>query len=616
MLKTHFTFLINTDSIHFLRSASTMTQSKTLLTACVLWGVMTPTAASAQDTFFSNDRARFNTVKTEASFLRFDNLAQSDANPNRDRFLQSPDDPLPQTLPGDDLIITPETDNEPDGTSDTTPLMIDTIEVVGNTLFTDADLAPILETAIGNTTLGHLQNTVDRITQLYVENGYVTSNAVLPAQQLDRGTVTIQVIEGTMGEITIEGLEHLKESYVTSRLGLGIDTPLNVNDLEDQLRLLQVDPNFDDFEVSLQPGDSLGSSNLFIDIDEANQFFGTAFIDNYSPRSVGSTRGGLNLGYRNLAGRGDVLSLAYTQTFANGLDIFDLAYSIPLNAMNGTLEIGGAIDRNKIISSPFDVLNIRGESESYRLSFRQPLVRTATEEFALSLGFTHKNGQTFLFNTVGQPFSDGSEANGTTKTSVFRFGQDYTKRDFNGAWSVRSQFSLGTALFDATQNSGATPDGQFFAWLGQVARVQRLNDTHTLIIQGDLQLSGDNLLASESFSLGGQQTLRGYRQGARSSDAGWRISIEDRITLLRHSTDGALLQLAPFFDYGVVWNNADNTSQISGQHVLAGVGTGIIIQPQENLTLRLDLTLPLVNLDDRQTDLQDDGIYFSLAYGF
>jgi hemolysin activation/secretion protein len=477
-------------------------------------------------------------------------------------------------------------------------------------------LPPYLDPILGNTTLGALNNAVEQITQLYIEQGYLTSNAILPAQRLDQGIVQIEVLEGTLDSISVDGLKRLNESYVTSRLGLGIDTPLNVNDLEEQLRLLQLDPNLDNFDVSLQSGDELGASHLLLEVDEAKPFFGTAFVDNYSARSVGSTRGGLNLGYRNLAGMGDVLSLAYTQTFANGLDIFDLAYSIPLNPMNGTLEIGGSLNRNEIISSPFDELGIRGESESYRISFRQPLVRTAIEEFALSLGFTHKNGQTFLFNNVGQPFSIGSEADGTTKTSVLRFGQDYTRRDLHGAWSLRSQFSLGTELFDATQNTGSTPDGQFLAWLGQVARVQRLNNTHTLIIQGDLQLSGDNLLASESFSLGGQQTLRGYRQGARSSDAGWRISVEDRITLLRHKTDGALLQLAPFFDYGVVWNNADNPSQITGQHVLSSVGTGIIIQPQENLTLRLDFALPLVNLDDRQTDLQDDGIYFSLAYGF
>ncbi|MGB0564632.1 MAG: ShlB/FhaC/HecB family hemolysin secretion/activation protein [Spirulinaceae cyanobacterium] len=586
-----------------------MNQSKTLLTTLILCSTLAP-AAAAQDLF------TFNTIKTEASFLRFDTLAQSDANPNQDRFLQAPDDPIPQPLPENGLDLTPNAENnDPSGLWDNTPLTINSIDVIGSTIFTDADFAPILDPLLGSTTLGELNQAVEQITQLYIAEGYLTSNAVLPSQPIDSSNITIEVIEGSLGSIEVNGLRHLNESYITSRLRLAGDAPLNVNQLEDQLRLLQLDPNLDDFEVSLQSGHSLGSSNLVLTVDEAKPFFGTAFIDNYSPRSVGSTRGGVNLGYRNLAGQGDVLGFAYTQTFAGGLDIWDLSYSIPLNPMNGTLEVGAAINRNQIIVDPFDDLEIRGESEFYRASFRQPLVRTATEEFALSLGFDHRDGQTFVFDDIAQAFSEGADADGVTRTSVFRFGQDYTKRDLNGAWSFRSQFSWGTELLDATTNSGATPDGQFLSWLGQVARVQRIDDIHTLIIQADLQLTGDNLLASEGFSLGGQQTLRGYRQGARNGDNGFRISIEDRITLFRRDEGVTLLQLAPFFEYGSVWNNASNTGQIPAEHELASFGTGLIMQVENNLTMRLDYAYAINELTDRQSDIQDDGLYFSLVYG-
>ncbi|MEM8643078.1 MAG: ShlB/FhaC/HecB family hemolysin secretion/activation protein [Cyanobacteria bacterium P01_G01_bin.54] len=587
-----------------------MTVNKTLITTLILCSTLAP-AASAQDRFI------FNTVETDAALLRFDTLAQSEANPNQDRFLQAPDDPLPQPLPENGIELTPNVEGgDSSGFSGSTPLSINSIDVIGSTIFTDADFAPILNPLLGNTTLGALNSAVEQITQLYIEDGYLTSNAVLPSQALDAGNVTIEVIEGSLGSIEVNGLRHLSESYITSRLRLAGDTPLNVNRLEDQIRLLQLDPNLDDFDVVLQSGDRLGSSNLVLTVDEAKPFFGTAFIDNYSPRSVGSTRGGVNLGYRNLAGQGDVLGFAYTQTFAGGLDIWDLSYSIPLNPMNGTLEIGGAINRNKIIVDPFDDLEIRGESEFYRASFRQPLVRTATEEFALSLGFDHRDGQTFVFDDIAQAFSEGADADGVTRTSVFRFGQDYTKRDINGAWSLRSQLSWGTELLDATTNAGPTPDGQFLSWLGQAARVQRIDDIHTLIIQADLQLTGDNLLASEGFSIGGQQTLRGYRQGARNGDNGFRISIEDRITLMRRPKGVTLLQIAPFFDYGEVWNNPSNTAQVTAEHRLGSFGMGLILQVENNLTMRLDYGYPVVEVSDRQFDIQDDGLYFSLNYGF
>lgn len=541
--------------------------------------------------------------------------AQQQPNPTSDRLIQ-PSDELPQPLDNEEIFINPATPAENTTSTDTTSLTITQINVQGSTVFTDTDFAPILDSVTGDTTLGELNAAVTQITQLYLDAGYLTSRAVLPSQPLENGNITIQVIEGSLTDIELNGLRHLRSGYVQSRLNLGIDAPLNVNDLEDELRLLNSDPNFDSLTVDLQSGDRLGTSRLVLDIDEAKPFFGTAFIDNYSPASVGSERIGANLGYRNLAGVGDVLKLGYTHTFTNGSNIWDLGYSLPLNSMNGTLGLRLVLDSNKITQSPFDALGIEGESTLYDVSFRQPLVRNPREEFALSLGYSYKNGQTFLFNDVGTPFSVGAEADGTTRTSVIRFGQDYTRRDSQGAWSGRSQFNIGTGLFGSTTNEAPTPDSLFFSWLGQVVRVQQLSPNNLLIIQGDVQLSPDNLLASESFSIGGAQTLRGYRQGARSSDNGWRFSIENRITLTKNTERGSLLQIAPFFDMGTVWNNPSNPRQINNEHFLAGVGAGLIWIPLEDLTLRLDFALPLMNVGDRQDNLQDDGMYFNLSYTF
>ncbi|NJN73689.1 MAG: ShlB/FhaC/HecB family hemolysin secretion/activation protein [Limnothrix sp. RL_2_0] len=542
-------------------------------------------------------------------------LAQQQPNPNGDRLIQ-PSDELPQPLDDDEIFITPATPAEDTPADDITPLTITQISVQGSTVFTDTDFAPILDSVTGDTTLEKLNAAIAKITQLYLDAGYLTSRAVLPSQLLGNGNVTIQVIEGSLTDIEINGLHHLHPRYVQSRLNLGIDDPFNVNDLEDELRLLNNDPNFDSLAVDLQSGDRLGTSRLVLDIDEAKPFFGTTFIDNYSPASVGSERIGATIGYRNLAGMGDVLKLGYTRTFTNGSNIWDFGYSLPLNSLNGTLGLRLVLDSNKITQSPFDALGIEGESTLYDVSFRQPLVRNPREEFALSLGYSYKNGQTFLFNNVGTPFSVGAEADGTTRTSVIRFGQDYTRRDANGAWSGRSQFNIGTGLFGSTTNDAPTPDSLFFSWLGQVVRVQQLSPKNLLIVQSDIQLSPDNLLASEGFNIGGAQTLRGYRQGARNADNGWRFSIEDRITLMENPERGTVLQVAPFFDMGMVWNNPSNPSQITNEHFLAGLGTGLIWVPLEDLTLRLDFALPLVNAGDRQDNLQDNGMYFNLSYAF
>ncbi len=134
------------------------------------------------------------------------------------------------------------------------------------------------------------------------------------------------------------------------------------------------------------------------------------------------------------------------------------------------------------------------------------------------------------------------------------------------------------------------------------------------IAQLDLQLTPDGLLPSQQFVIGGGQSVRGYRQNVRAGDNGLRFSLEDRITLQRDRDGKDLLQAAPFFDLGLVWNVDNNPNLIQSQRFIAGLGLGILWKPLPNLNLRLDYGLPLVTLSDRGNNLQDDGLYFSASY--
>jgi hemolysin activation/secretion protein len=173
---------------------------------------------------------------------------------------------------------------------------------------------------------------------------------------------------------------------------------------------------------------------------------------------------------------------------------------------------------------------------------------------------------------------------------------------------------LGTGWFDATINSNPIPDARFFSWLSQLQRVQRLDKNHLLIAQLDLQLTPNGLLPSQQFVIGGGQSLRGYRQNVRAGDNGLRFSIEDRITVGRDASGNPSLQIAPFFDAGVIWNVDDNPNLLQRQTFLAGVGMGILWQPIPRLNFKLDYGLPLVELDDKGNNAQDRGFYFNVGY--
>lgn len=544
---------------------------------------------------------------------------ERNASPQENRFLQ----PIPDSLPPQPTESQPVIPSQKPEPSPTSPeieqpevkIPVRQIEVIGSTVFGPKELNPITQPLEGRSvTLEELKGVTKAITQLYLDSGYITSRAVLADQKITDDIVRIQVIEGRLEEIQIEGTRRLNPNYIRQRVRLGATTPLRVNQLEDQLRLLKADPLFENVDASLRTGKEIGQSILVVRVKEANPFFGNLRIDNYSPPSVGSERFGGVLGYRNLIGIGDEIAGAYYRSTTGGSNVLDLSYRVPFNSMNGTVQLRTVLDRNKITQEEFKELDIEGESNLYEISVRQPLIRTPRQEFALSLGFTYKDGQTFLFNDIPFPFGIGPDADGVSRTSVFRFGQDYVRRDRQGAWALRSQFSVGTGLFDATINESPIPDSRFFSWLSQAQRVQRLGNDHLLIVQGDLQLTPNSLLPSEQFVVGGGQSLRGYRQNVRSGDNGFRFSVENRITLERDEAGISTFQLAPFIDLGAVWNHADNPNKLPNQTFLASAGLGLLWEPLPRLFLRLDYAVPFIDLDDRGDNAQDEGFFFSVNY--
>jgi hemolysin activation/secretion protein len=544
-------------------------------------------------------------------------LLSQGANPAGDPNQQKFPQPIPNSEP---LPQNPEPPIQPNPIPETAvpdvsgTIQVEKIEVTGSTIFKPEQLNAITKSVTGRAvTVDELRQVAEAITQLYLARGYITSRAVLVNQKITAGVVNIRVIEGGIEKIEIQGTKRLNPDYVRSRVALGISQPLSTANLEDQLRLLRSDPLLSNVEASLRTGTTVGQSILVVRVTEAKSFNGALTIDNYSPPSVGSERLGINTSYRNLTGIGDELTASYYRTTQGGANIYDFSYRVPLNAMNGTLQLRTAINNNKVIQPPFDIFDIRGESQLYEVSYRQPLVRTLREEFALSLGFAVQNGQTFTFAGPTR-FGLGPDKDGNSRTRVIKFGQDYLLRDVNGAWSLRSLFSLGIDAFDATKNSDPIPDGQFFSWLGQVQRVQRLSSNNLLIAQAEIQLTPDGLLPSQQFVIGGGQSVRGYRQNARAGDNGLRFLLEDQITVQKDADGNPSLQIAPFFNLGYVWNTADNPNSIQRQKFLAGMGVGVLWQVVPRLNLRLDYGLPLVELDDRGQNAQDDGFYFSLGY--
>ena len=514
--------------------------------------------------------------------------------------------PLEEISPELEETIPEDAPNVIEGVPNT--VFVKKFEIVGSTVFTPEELAAVLEPysmrRISFTELLAAQQAIDR---LYFENGYITSGTFIPPQKLQDGIVVIEVVEGTVEEIKIEGLKRLNSGYVRSRLKIATNAPLERNKLLNALQLLQLDPLIENLAAELTAGTKPGSSILEINLQEAEPFDLTLSFDNYRAPSVGTDRRQVKLTHRNLLGFGDRINVAYLNT--DGSDsLNDLSYTIPLNPYNGTLNFRFSYTDSKIIESPFDRFNIESENTKYELTYRQPLLQKPTEDLAMGISFFRSDSALTL---DGQPaqLSRGSEPNGETHISALRFFQEYTTRDAKQVFALRSQFSLGVDVFNATINNDDRPDSKFFAWRGQAQYIRLLTNDITLLLRADLQVSDRPLVPVEQFSLGGALSVRGYRQDALLGDNGLFNSAEIRATILRIPKWETSWQLTPFVDFGKVWNTDNVTFD---KNTLVSVGVGLRLQVRDYFAARLDWGIPLVDLENNGDSLQEEGVYFSL----
>ncbi|GBE92392.1 surface antigen [Nostoc cycadae WK-1] len=488
---------------------------------------------------------------------------------------------------------------------------VDRIEVVGSTVFKPEDFAPITAPFVGReVTFADLLQVKEAISKFYTDKGYVTTGALISPQTVDAGVIKIQVVEGSLQEIQIVGNRRLNSNYIRDRIRIGAGKPLNVPRLLEKLQQLRLDPRIKNLSAELQTGTTPGTNILRVEVQEADTFTATVTLDNGRSPSVGSFRRGIDVQEANLLGLGDTLSVGYTNT--DGSNTIAASYTLPVNAYNGALSFSVNQGWNNVIEKPFSVLDIQSNSTAYEFGFRQPLLQKPTQELAVGVSFSRQESQTKigLDNIGGFPLSPGADDNGKTNISALRFTQEYTQRSSRQVFAARSQFSLGVDWFGANVSNEA-PDSRFFSWRGQAQWVRQFAPDTLFLTRGDLQIAADTLVPLEQFGLGGQLSVRGYRQDTLLTDNGILFSSEFRFPIVRANKIQGVLQLAPFIDVGKGWNTKGNNPSSS---TLVGAGLGLLWKQGNNFSARLDWGIPLISVDGAKETLQENGLYFSMQY--
>ncbi len=553
-------------------------------------------------------------------------LAQTPQLPPGSNTDNLPSTPLPDTRekptikplpPIEDFLDAPPSQLPPETVPESeTEFKVKKFKLEGNTVLEPEAIENILKDYRDRpVTFAELLELETKFTKLYTSQGYINSAVVIPSQKVSKGVFTLQAIEGRVDEINVNVNGRLKEGYVRSRLGRGTKSPFNINELQEALQILQLNPLIESLNAQLSVGTTRDRWKLDVDVNQAPAFDPVLFVNNNRTPSVGSFQRGLELNHNNVLGYADKFSFIFKNT--DGSNDFDTSYSIPINSLDGTVGLRYRYVDSEIIENDFEDLDIESQTDEFEFTLRQPLLVSAnsesTQEFALGLEFSRQSNEVTLRDVPFPDLSPGADADGKTKISALRFFQDWTRRTRKDVLAARSQLSTGLDIFDATVNEGQ-PDSKFVSWRGQVQWLRQLNSSSNinLFLRSDLQISNDDLVPLERFSLGGVESVRGYRQDALLGDSGLLISGEVRIPFYRWSQEQNSLTAIPFVDFGTSWSNSENLNQ--EEDTVASLGVGLQLDLSNLLTARLDYGIPLVEVEDSNDTLQENGVYFSLEY--
>ena len=486
------------------------------------------------------------------------------------------------------------------------------IRVVGSTVFSDAEFAAITDPYVNRlVTTEAFERLRLELTMLYINKGYVTSGAMIPDQDVTPGDVTIQIIEGKLLRIGVEGNKSLRASYYESRIARGVDTPVNIERIQERFQLLQQDPRIQRINAELKPGVQRGESELAVTVSEAHPIKAWIDFNNYQTPVVGAERGLATIQHQSLTGHGDTFNFTYGAS--RGVNpIIDTSYSLPLNAYDTTLTASYRRNNFLVVEAPFRPLDIRSSAEIIGLTLMQPFYRTVNQQFSIAVTGEYLQNRTTLLD-VPFDFVPGAK-NGVSNVAAVRVTPEWIYRTPTSVIAARSRFSIGIDAFDATINSGSLTDGQFFAWLGQLQGVHRLDQLGgtQLIGRFDVQLANDRLFPLEQLPVGGRYSVRGYRENSLVRDNGLLLSLEVRIPLYRSVRGEDIVQLAPFVDFGSAWNNKVDTS-FPRYLASAGVGLRWNILPQDRARFEVYWGQQLNHFDPRHGNLQDQGVHLQLV---
>lgn len=448
------------------------------------------------------------------------------------------------------------------------------------------------------------------ITNMYRTDGYILSKAVVPPQKIEEGVVQIDVIEGFVDRVAIQGqvrgprklLNEYRKSLLKSR-------PLKARDLERYLLLVDDLPGVTVKSVLTPSKFKQGATNLTLILNNKG-YDGSFGADNRGSKfngpiqiNAGISSNALLKNYERIGLQGVVTSDTDELSFFSGF------YEQPISSEGTKLFFSGSISNSEPGSALKD-FEVVGESKTFTLKLTHPFIRSRSENLNGFVGYTNRDVETEI---LGQLDSED-------RLRIVNLGVSYDFVDeYRGVNLVSFNLSKGFDIFGSTETgteklTRATGHSDFTKITGTALRLQQLAPSWMLLGSLSWQYSLEKLLASEEFGVGGAQYGRAYDSSEITGDQGLAFKLELQKAFQPKKKYLRDLQAYTFFDYGKVWNRNETVTGFKTQDIYS-LGLGIRFNITDVISGYMEWDKP-INQDVSSEGNKDGRAFFSLSAKF
>ena len=395
------------------------------------------------------------------------------------------------------------------------------VKVSGNTLFSQAQIDAIFAPAIGPAvTLEVLRNAAEALETRFREKGFFLTRVFVPPQQVKDGVFEVQVIEGYLSAVYVDGApnDKLRQRIEAITGPLLNKRPIDLATIERALLLINDLPGVIGTSL-LRQGADLGASEIVVTVAQLPDSHLVTF-NNTGSRTVGPITLGVNSTFFNPFKRSGSLNVGVT---AGGdlenideLQAVTARYSMPIGT-NGAIFSFGGLASNAIPGGTIRDLGIRALSQSVSPRLRLPLLRTRPNSIYLDLGLAVNRSRTIL---AGQVLS-------FDKTTVAEASVSWAQNGWgNGTTNASIGLFHSLPILDHTKVSAETTgtnvkDEDFFKVNFSLNRIQQtLIKGMSILGQVQGQWTDDRLPTGEYVAFGGVGIARGFDGGASAGDKG------------------------------------------------------------------------------------------------